>query len=76
MRQYLFVLLFGMLPTFLIAQNPKGGFSITPMVGINVTGLGGATIDAYHNKVRARGQSHDFQRLRKTLTSKTPFPAP
>ena len=52
MRKYLFVLLFVMLPTFLIAQNPKGGFSITPMAGINVTGLGGATIDAYHNKVR------------------------
>ena len=52
MKKYILVLLFGMLPTILLAQNPKGRFSVTPMAGINVTGLGGGTIDAYHNKVR------------------------
>ena len=34
------------------AQNPKGRFSVTPMAGINVTGLSGGTLDAYKYKVR------------------------
>ena len=41
-----------MLPTILFAQNPKGSFSLTPMAGINVTGMSEGTIDMYNPKVR------------------------
>ena len=53
MKKNLFLLLlFGLLPAIMLAQNPKGSFSVTPMAGINVTGFGGATLDAYKYKVR------------------------
>ena len=45
-------LLFVVLPMAVSAQNPKGRFSVTPMAGINVTGLSGGTVDMYKNKVR------------------------
>ena len=46
------LLLFGLLPLAISAQNPKGSFSVTPMAGINVTSFGGETLDAYKYKVR------------------------
>ena len=46
------LLLFGLLPLAISAQNPKGSFSVTPMAGINVTSFGGGTLDAYKYKVR------------------------
>ena len=46
------LLLFGLLPLAISAQNPKGSFSVTPMAGINVTSFGGGTLDAYNYKVR------------------------
>ncbi len=52
MKNHFLLLLLGLLPTILLAQNPKGRFSVTPMAGINVTGFGGATLDAYKYKVR------------------------
>ena len=53
MKKYLFALfLLGVLPQAVSAQNPKGSFSLTPMAGINVTGLSGATTDIYKYKVR------------------------
>jgi hypothetical protein len=52
MKKLILTLLSGMLPVILFAQNPKGSFSLTPMAGINVTGLSGATTDIYKYKVR------------------------
>ena len=46
------LLLFGVLPLAVSAQNPKGRFSVTPMAGINVTGFSGGTVDVYKYKVR------------------------
>lgn len=46
------LLLFGVLPLAVSAQNPKGRFSVTPMAGINVTGFSGGTVDMYNYKVR------------------------
>ena len=39
MKKLILTLLSGMLPVIIFAQNPKGSFSLTPMAGINVTGL-------------------------------------
>jgi hypothetical protein len=52
MKKLILTLLSGMLPVIIFAQNPKGSFSLTPMAGINVTGLSGATTDIYKYKVR------------------------
>ena len=51
-KSFFALLLFGVLPLAVSAQNPKGRFSVTPMAGINVTGLSGGTLDAYKYKVR------------------------
>ena len=52
MKKLILTLLSGMLPVIIFAQNPKGSFSLTPMAGINVTGLSDATTDIYKYKVR------------------------
>ena len=51
-KPFFTLLLFGLLPLAISAQNPKGSFSVTPMAGINVTSFGGGTLDAYKYKVR------------------------
>lgn len=51
-KSFFTLLLFGLLPLAISAQNPKGSFSVTPMAGINVTSFGGGTLDAYKYKVR------------------------
>ena len=51
-KSFFALLLFGVLPLAVSAQNPKGRFSVTPMAGINVTGFSGGTVDMYNYKVR------------------------
>ena len=51
-KPFFTLLLFGLLPLAISAQNPKGSFSVKPMAGINVTSFGGGTLDAYKYKVR------------------------
>ncbi len=50
-KSFFALLLFGVLPLAVSAQNPKGRFSVTPMAGINVTGFSGGTVDMYNYKV-------------------------
>lgn len=51
-KSFFALLLFGVLPLAVSAQNPKDRFSVTPMAGINVTGFSGGIVDMYNYKVR------------------------